>query len=227
MTNAASVWRSYRTRRMTCNSHRAFITPGPLTHQRSVEASRRLAGKYDFVVTSGGIGPTHDGLPLLACLFSSTLTPIQTSRTKRLPRRSTPRLSRTPRRSADSMPQALRGAARRTARRSSRPRSRAWRSSPPPQRSSSCSPSSVWYARRCMCRRKPQPEDRFCSRSCAWRASCACCRACHTSSSACSRASRRTCRSRRPTRARCACRSSQSRPPPTTTLTHADMPQAA
>lgn len=32
---------------------------------RRIEASRRLVDKYDFVVTSGGIGPTHDGMSAL------------------------------------------------------------------------------------------------------------------------------------------------------------------
>lgn len=27
----------------------------------SVEASRRMVKNYDFVISSGGIGPTHDG----------------------------------------------------------------------------------------------------------------------------------------------------------------------
>jgi molybdopterin-biosynthesis enzyme MoeA-like protein len=31
-----------------------------------IEASRRMVQKYDFVVTSGGIGPTHDGKRLSA-----------------------------------------------------------------------------------------------------------------------------------------------------------------
>jgi molybdopterin-biosynthesis enzyme MoeA-like protein len=28
----------------------------------SAEAARRLVKKYDLVITSGGIGPTHDGM---------------------------------------------------------------------------------------------------------------------------------------------------------------------
>ena len=39
----------------------------------SVEAARRLVKNYDFVITTGGIGPTHDGtypLPLSSCARS-------------------------------------------------------------------------------------------------------------------------------------------------------------
>ena len=28
----------------------------------SIEASRRMVQNFDFVITSGGIGPTHDGM---------------------------------------------------------------------------------------------------------------------------------------------------------------------
>ncbi|KAL1692918.1 MoaB/Mog domain-containing protein [Schizophyllum commune] len=40
-----------------------------------IEASRRLTGRYDFVVTSGGIGPTHDDITYasLAKAFGQTL----------------------------------------------------------------------------------------------------------------------------------------------------------
>ena len=34
---------------------------------RRVEAARRMTKTYDFVVTSGGIGPTHDGSSMLWC----------------------------------------------------------------------------------------------------------------------------------------------------------------
>lgn len=37
-----------------------------LTLSFRIEASRRLVDKYDFVVTSGGIGPTHDGMTILS-----------------------------------------------------------------------------------------------------------------------------------------------------------------
>jgi molybdopterin-biosynthesis enzyme MoeA-like protein len=34
----------------------------------SVEVSRRMAQEYDFVITSGGIGPTHDGTSMISVL---------------------------------------------------------------------------------------------------------------------------------------------------------------
>jgi len=41
-----------------------------------IEASRRMVGKYDFVITSGGIGPTHDDITYasLAKSFNQSLT---------------------------------------------------------------------------------------------------------------------------------------------------------
>jgi len=45
---------------MTCMLLRHLMRTTP-SDRISIEASRRLVDKYDLVVTSGGIGPTHDG----------------------------------------------------------------------------------------------------------------------------------------------------------------------
>lgn len=48
--------------KMKCSSLFLSVTrPIKIPNINSIEASRRLIEKYDFIVTSGGIGPTHDG----------------------------------------------------------------------------------------------------------------------------------------------------------------------
>ena len=55
-----------QTKKKTCEWHLRRVCTADLEYLHSIEASRRMVQKYDFVITSGGIGPTHDG----ACLYS-------------------------------------------------------------------------------------------------------------------------------------------------------------
>lgn len=59
--NVARESRSLQTMRMKCKY--LLLSSEYITNKIvSIEASRRMVQNFDLVITSGGIGPTHDGM---------------------------------------------------------------------------------------------------------------------------------------------------------------------